>query len=280
MAKIVYSKDDLGGSNIARLLKEKHGFSERFSLEEKGKTFQCWRNGAHALVEFEGSLVLADWLADFPSTFSTELLIFASKHESEKGTPCLTAHPTGNFGKPSIHGEKALGGSEATLSKTSSKALRAAMDFLRSHSVNGFQVTREATHHGPTNLPWPTMFVEVGSSAKEWAIEEACNTVAQAILHSANNYSRADFKTAIGFGGPHYCPAFNDFEAENPGVALSHICAKYALENLNENLFQQMIEKTVERVELVLLDRKGIAKVYKDQICAWAEKSGLAVEKV
>jgi D-aminoacyl-tRNA deacylase len=278
VAKIVYSKKDAAGGNIARILKEKRGFSPRPLLKENGEEFLCWGNSFHSLIEINTPLLEADWLSRFPKTFSCELLVFASKHESEKKLPCLTAHATGNFGKPESAEGKNFGGTTSTLSKTSANALRAALDFLRGNPVPGFVVSREATHHGPTNLSWPSLFVEVGSSPTEWQDELACRAVADAVLASAN-HSLAR-KAAIGFGGPHYCPAFNEYEAENGEFAFSHICSKYSLESLNEALFNQMIEKTIEPVEFAFIDCKGTRKAYKDKICEWAERKNIEIEKI
>ncbi len=41
-------------------------------------------------------------------------------------------------------------------------------------------------------------------------------------------------------------------------IAISHICPKYHLSKLNEELIKQSIQKTVEKVNFIVLDWKGL----------------------
>ena len=66
-----------------------------------------------------------------------------------------------------------------------------------------------------------------------------------------------DYKTAIGIGGPHYCNNFNKILLRTD-TAISHIRPKYLLEKLDEELIKQSVQKTVEKVDFVLLDWKGL----------------------
>ena len=43
-------------------------------------------------------------------------------------------------------------------------------------------------------------------------------------------------------------------------IAFSHICPKFQLENLDEELIKQSIEKTKEKVDFIVLDWKGLGK--------------------
>ena len=36
-------------------------------------------------------------------------------------------------------------------------------------SVLDYEITIEATHHGPTSLKKPLLFIEIGSTEKQWA---------------------------------------------------------------------------------------------------------------
>ena len=46
----------------------------------------------------------------------------------------------------------------------------------------------------------------------------------------------------------------------NSNLAVGHICAKYNLENLDENLIKDTIEKIIPKPKFVLLDWKGLGK--------------------
>ena len=46
----------------------------------------------------------------------------------------------------------------------------------------GFQITIEATHHGPTALNKPSLFIEIGTTEKEWNDVNLCNSVGQIIV--------------------------------------------------------------------------------------------------
>jgi len=82
--------------------------------------------------------------------------------------------------------------------------------------------------------------------------------IAETIMNALNN-EIANYKTAVGIGGPHYCSNFNKIMLRTD-TAVSHICPKYHLQDLNENLVKQSIEKTIEKVDFILLDWKGLGK--------------------
>ena len=66
-------------------------------------------------------------------------------------------------------------------------------------------------------------------------------------------------RIAFCIGGPHYCNNFNKI-LERTDIATGHICPKHALEYLDESLIRQAIEMTKEKVDLILLDWKGLGK--------------------
>ncbi len=72
-----------------------------------------------------------------------------------------------------------------------------------------------------------------------------------------NEQSGESIKTAIGIGGPHYCNNFNKL-SESKSIAFGHICPKYHLDRLNEDLIRQALEKSREKVDMVVLDWKGL----------------------
>lgn len=193
-------------------------------------------------------------------------IVMASRHWSQSGSPCLTVHPTGNFGKA------LYGGRPSELQYTLANPMRNVFLELQKTPPKGYTVCLEATHHSPTSFKIPMFFAELGSSEREWRDEAAAAHLSEAILQGIE--TRRSALTAIGFGGGHYCPTFTNMESD---IAFGHICPKYALDLLNENLIKQMIERTLDGVKKAVLD-KGL-KGYERKMITVALKS-LGLEEI
>ena len=182
---------------------------------------------------------------------SSDIFIFATTHRSEAGKASLSVHTPGNWNKAELGGkEKELCVAMPSLMKNSYLELK------KLNTLKDFEVTLECTHHGPY-LEKPAMFIEIGSSLKQWQNKDAGKIIAETIINvpdKENNY-----KTAFGIGGPHYCNNFNKI-LERTNIAVSHICPKYALEFLDKEMINQALEKTNEKIDFVLLDWKGLGK--------------------
>ena len=174
---------------------------------------------------------------------SIDYYIVASRHWSSSGTPCLTVHPTGNFGKAMY------GGRDRELQRAPANAMRDIFLELVRNPPRGYEVSLEATHHSPTQFETPMFFAELGSGKRQWTDEAAGAYLAEAIMRGIASRGRAP--VAVGFGGGHYCPTFTAMEGE---TAFGHICPKYALDLLTEDLIRQMVERTVDGVDKAVLD--------------------------
>jgi D-aminoacyl-tRNA deacylase len=181
------------------------------------------------------------------------LLAFASRHSGETG-PLLTAHHTGNFG-PADHG-----GDPDAVARACPNAHARVLDALAEHAPEGYEVGMECTHHGPTDVGAPSMFVEVGSSEPHWADPDAARAVARAILDlrgvapdrppSGSGEQRTDDdrppagsgdreiddnrtrRHLVGIGGGHYAPRFERITRETDW-AVGHVAADWGLEALD-----------------------------------------------
>jgi len=175
--------------------------------------------------------------------FSIDYYVVASKHWSSSGTPCLTVHPTGNFGKA------VYGGRNRELQRVLANPMRDVfMEILRD-PPRGYEVSLEATHHSPTEFKTPMFFAELGSGKRQWGDEAVGAYLAGSILDGIATGGRAP--VAVGFGGGHYCPTFTVLESE---TAFGHICPKYALDLVTEELIGQMVEQTLDGVDEAVLD--------------------------
>lgn len=204
--------------------------------------------------------------ADFDALarrFSIKYFVIASRHWSESGNPCLTVHATGNFG------EAVYGGESGKLQYVPANPMRDVFLELEREAPEGYVVSLEATHHSPTSFKIPMFFAELGSSEHEWNDEEAAAYLARCIVHGIQ--VKGEAPVAVGFGGGHYCPTFTHMENE---LAFGHICPKYALENLNEELIRQMVERTVNGVSTVVLD-KGMKAHERKTVSVALKKLGL-----
>ena len=177
------------------------------------------------------------------SRYDLDYFVVASRHWSESGTPCLTVHATGNFGKAMY------GGRNRELQGVPANPMRNVFMELIRDPPKGYEVSLEATHHSPTQFSTPMFFAELGSSELQWGDGEAARYLVDAILKGVSSNARGE--TVIGFGGGHYCPIFTSMERE---TAFGHIAAKYAIDLLNDDLVRQMAEKTADRPSAAVLD--------------------------
>lgn len=189
---------------------------------------------------------------------NAELYIFASRHRAASGTPALLIHPTGNWSKIT------LAGRESELSYTSSWALNYGLKKLKEKQeefkLDEFKVDLEVTHHGPTELTTPLIFMELGSSEEYWVHETGATAVAEAIIETAQGFiQRGNFENLsyIGIGGNHYAYRFHKYLMENQDVFISHIAAKHSLDGLTEDVLKQAFKKTIESPVGALIDKKG-----------------------
>jgi D-aminoacyl-tRNA deacylase len=204
-----------------------------------------------------------------------ELILFISRHSSESGTPTLSVHTPGNLG------EAELGGLPRMVSTSPANAMRDALKALKQFKEEmrlDYEVCYECTHHGPS-LNVPAMFVELGSSPKQWNDLKAAEAVAQAAMKAISTFGKAEAKAVLGIGGPHYNSKFTRIALENE-TAFGHMIPKYAIPYTDKEILRQCVEKTLERVEYAILDWKGIKGEHKAKLVEMLKEIGLPIQKV
>lgn len=263
IAIISYSKDK-ASINIKENLVNNFDFNELDEKFDNNNIFQTTiDNNIIKLYTINSEHIYTDGL---DRKIDADLFIFISKHSAVEGRPSLTCHPIGNFGKA----EK--GGREKTLCTAPSFFLKNILNELNKNSDDAdYDVTMEATHHGPF-LEKPILFVEIGSSEKEWEDQNAGSIIAKSLISTIKNNSNNNdsinknfneknnnYESVFVIGGSHYNHvATKAMLKTNFGVG--HICAKYNLENLDESLIKQAMKKTIPEARFVLLDWKGLGK--------------------
>jgi len=271
MILIVASTKDIASMNIAHQILEYYGF-ERLPevFREKPVYLKEVQNREVRLVFVDVEPVYTQFITGF---FTPELLVFISRHSSVSGIPTLSTHTPGNLGRAD------LGGIPEKVSISPASAMRDAlleMAKLKEELKLDYQVSYECTHHGPS-LDVPTMFVELGSSPKQWKDLRAAEVVAHAVLAAVSKRSR--YPTVLGIGGPHYNKEFTKI-ALSTQRAFAHIIPKYAIPQVDAKMVKQCVERTMETVELAFLDWKGIRGVDKGRLNAILGEIGVPIEKV
>ncbi|MFX0047111.1 MAG: D-aminoacyl-tRNA deacylase [Candidatus Hermodarchaeota archaeon] len=211
-----------------------------------------------------------------------ELIIFASRHTSVTAQPAFLVHTTGNWSNNAD-----FGGKPQDLSKTSALLHKAGVESLREQikkfNIPDFSLDVEVTHHGPTSIDIPLIFMELGSSKKEWIIKEAGEVAANAIVNAIFRYlvfkEDKSLKVGLGFGGTHYAPNFKRLII-NASIALSFICPKYHIQELNENLIKMMIKNTREAVDYFIVDWKGTNSEDKKHLIPLLEEFDIPIRKI
>jgi D-aminoacyl-tRNA deacylase len=125
----------------------------------------------------------------------------------------------------------------------------------------------------------PTMFAELGSSPKQWNDLKAAEAVAHAIMKTISKFGESQTRAVLGIGGPHYSEKFTRMALES-GIAFGHIIPKYAVPYIDVEILRQCIEKTLEKVEFVVLDWKGIKGEHKSKLVGMLEEIGISFKKV
>jgi D-aminoacyl-tRNA deacylase len=149
------------------------------------------------------------------------MIVFASKHAGDTG-PLLTAHHTGNFGPAEA------GGRDGEFAEAAPNAHSEVLNSLAAYAPAGYEVGMECTHHGPTDVGVPSMFVELGSAESEWNDPTGARAVARAIL-DLRDVAPDRERQIVGFGGGHYVPRFERI-VRKTDWAVGHIGADWALD--------------------------------------------------
>jgi len=229
------------------------------------RTFDEWH------LELDG---VADAFSDSPA-----FVAFLSRHAGETG-PLLTAHFTGNFGPAEY------GGDPGVLARACPNVQRAVVDAFDRHVPERYEVGIECTHHGPSHVGAPSLFVELGSSEAEWTDPEGARAVARSVLElsgvrpdapptpevdgstTATDAGADRTRHVVGFGGGHYVPQFERIIRETDW-RVGHVAADWGLSSMgspdaNADLVAAAFEQSAATRALVVDDDPELAAVVED----------------
>jgi D-aminoacyl-tRNA deacylase len=265
---LVASSKNMASKTIASALIRSHGF------ESSGIRFgssDLYQSGSVILATIDSEII---YPPDLDAYFRPQAYVFLSTHRAESGIPSLTVHTTGNFTDKEVLGArpKEVGAIDPDLQKNYLIALNE-----RRAKLEGYEITIEATHHGPTSLRRPVLFVELGSTEKQWGDPHAAGVIADALMASLASGKKWD-RVALAFGGTHYPQKFNKVLLEGDR-ALSAVVAKHYLEWIDGEMFGQLIQRTSRFPREVLVDWKG-AGPHREKIISLSKQFALEVVRV
>jgi D-aminoacyl-tRNA deacylase len=269
----VTSNDDLAGMTMTRYLMRSAEFETESKENEGGQSYRSARHENIQLYIFSGSLLTLENIDHLYS--HAKMFIFLSKHRSQSCIPTLTCHFTGNFSTDNSYGgnPRQIAISYPSLQKEYLKALTAVQQ-----KVPEYDVIIEATHHGPTSLNKPVLFIELGSSEKQWTDENAAAVICDTLLGMLDNGFEYCDKVGIALGGTHYPVKFNKLLLEST-FGLGAVASKHNLEAIDEEMLNQMTQRSVEKVTHAILDSKGLGR-QKHRIMNIVDKTSLKVYEV
>ena len=272
MKLIAISQPNVASRNIGRILIEKY----KFKSFDKIQHLPIYTKKDLVLVECAEDVLHLGYLADY---FHPDILVIASTHKSEAGINTLTCHSPGNWSSAD------LGGEPNTLAVAPALYIREALKELHKlrserKKLEKYEVSLEVTHHGPTpNIP--VLFVEVGSSKKQWQDLNACEAVADTIYRILSKKIRKPktIPVVVGFGGTHYAPGFTRKTLENKLIP-GHICPKYQADKLTEQMILQAFERTTPKPNFAAIEWKGLTSSQRTKIIEILNKNKIKWKKV
>lgn len=239
MDLLVAYQNDPAGYNMAKFLSKE--------MISDGDLFH---GEYYDLIIISTPSISADWLEE---KYDYDGFVFLSKHAAESGILALTCHSTGNFSVAKF------GGNDREVAIPYPDLQKSYLQILEKNKsmFSQFQITIEATHHGPTALTKPCIFIEIGTTEKQWNDVSLCNSVAM-LVHQVMTKPFKKNPLAICFGGTHYSSKFTS-EILNGQHALGTVIPKHALDDIDDELFSHILAQN-NAAKTALLDWNSLGR--------------------
>jgi D-aminoacyl-tRNA deacylase len=274
MILLVASNKDVAGLSIARQVLDHYPFKVTGTSFQKKPVYHAQVNKKDVtLLILSEETINAQTLTD--NFTKPRLIVFISRHSSTSGKPTLSVHTPGNIGAAEYGGlPRQVSISPATAMQDALKAL----SYFKEGMQLDYEVSYECTHHGPS-LNAPTMFVELGSSPKQWRDTKAAEAVAHAAMSAIGKFQVSENSAVLGIGGTHYNQRFTRMALDDEAV-FGHMIPKYAVPLVDSEMLRQCVDKTLEKVDYAVLDWKGIKSADKPQLLKALEEAELPYKKI
>jgi D-aminoacyl-tRNA deacylase len=229
---VICSAVDLASMNIARCLQELKSWKD----EDGYKTCE-----GLTLLTVEGEIINERGLEERIASLGLKptLLVFASRHKSKEEVPWMGGHFTGSIG------------ANFELAAAAPLGLKSFLKNLAIGAPEGYSISAEATHHGPTDLSTPSFFAEIGSTESQWSDPTAGMAVARSILDMKPEKS----PVFLGFGGGHYVSRQTGLILETD-IAFGHLFSSYQIEALDAVQIAQARDRS--EATYAYLDKKSL----------------------
>ncbi|MEM2739775.1 MAG: D-aminoacyl-tRNA deacylase [Candidatus Bathyarchaeia archaeon] len=263
---VAASRVDPVGLAASEILRKEYGLEEYSDYRYIGRIYGS---------DLELRLIDVDSIyADMLGTVSHDLIVFISRHEAHIPRPMLLVHPTGN-----LSSEALFGGRPRCLSIAAAEAMASALRTLKYETSKrglSYIVSYEATHHGPT-IAKPILFIEVGSTPREWGDICALESIVEAVISTTR--SKSGEPTAIGVGGSHYNHKFTSLCLDERYV-FGHIIPGHIAWAIDREIFSRCIDMTLENVEYAIFDWDNLKSSDRSKLIEYAKDAGLEIVKV
>lgn len=261
MFAFIYSKKDVASFTLYEAFKE------------IGESFN---NLDIYFYEYPSEVVYADRVDQYLPR-DIETIIFLSRHSATSNVPTMSVHTPGNFG------ENRLGGRPDELAIANPCLIGYILREYQKNIVNynlNYTATLEVTHHGPTDLRVPALFVELGPLESNWGDKVAARFIALSVFNALSKYIRnKDCIKTLGIGGPHYSPNFTRYLLRNENVGIGHIVSKYIFKDFSEEIVEKAINFNGS-IDLVLIDWKGLKGSVRRALIEYLSKKNLRFLKI
>lgn len=251
---IICSTADLASLNILKHLRELASWENQGDYESSGPF--------RLVVHSDKQITLRNFDAQLAELgLHPKMVVFASRHKSESGKPWLGGHFTGEKVSEKLE-----------LSAAAPSGLRSFLRNIANNTPEGFELSAEATHHGPIDMTTPSFFAEIGSSESQWQDPLAGESVASAIL----GIELQDLPIFLGFGGGHYVPRETSlmFEAD---ISFGHLFSSYQLGTLDSDTILDAQKKS--GAMYAYIDRKSMRSGERQWITGILESIGIPILK-
>ncbi|MEM5873756.1 MAG: D-aminoacyl-tRNA deacylase, partial [Acidilobaceae archaeon] len=257
---IVYSVKDPVGVSASKLLVEHLRASPSTCPGAK----ECYRYEGGLIAGYEQELLDLEILDVSPRS-EVRPLIALSRHASRECRGTLSVHHVGNPTSLTNGGKPfELGVSYPALAKALIFYYFKLSQELKLDST--YEVTLEATHHGPTGSKKPLVFIEVGSCEEQWRDMKAILALALTVSNVVNKLEEGlpNCMSATAFGGPHYPKRYTKAMLESD-ICFGHIISRHQLvEVIREDVIEQALERTYpEPSRFIVIGKKDLSKNFR-----------------
>lgn len=269
---VAYSTSDLAGLGASRYVVE---LLKARRCSVRGVA-ECFESDTVTVAGFDVDVVDLDQYSWFLNNF--DYIVVLSRHRAESGRKTLSVHHPGNPTR------EAHGGEPLRLAiaypALAWELLRAYARISSEQGLEGYEVTLEATHHGPTSLEVPVVFIEIGSTEVEWRDEKARYAMAYTVVDVLSRRP-GSCRAVAAIGGPHYPSRYTRYSLEGD-MCFGHIIARHSIasEHLEIVARQAVLRNYPEPTRTLVVEKKSLNKEQRDIVARVAGELGVVVEYI